>query len=213
MSRLDYVTITIVVICLFALGFLVWKTVGLMTKDNSKKNNRTEQLAENTTSEESGTYDFDDEGAVVTDEEDAEGALNDQDLDDEELDGSTDYELVDEEETAPVDDTSLSEDTESLDAEEDDLEEEEQPDSFDSSAGSSGRYMVLAGSFSVRGNAERQVRKLKRLGYDEAGVEVFDRGAYAVVLVNRFESLTDAKSLVKELKSEHGISSFVKKKE
>ena len=33
MSRLDYVTISIVVICLIALGFLVYKTIGLLAGD------------------------------------------------------------------------------------------------------------------------------------------------------------------------------------
>lgn len=77
----------------------------------------------------------------------------------------------------------------------------------------SGAFMVLAGSFSVRANADNQVSKLKRLGYSNARVEPFDRGAYAVVLVDRFDRESEARALVKELKSDHRIESYVKRKE
>ena len=206
MSRLDYVTITIVVICLFALGFLVWKTVGLMGK-GEKKSPKTEQTTQDP--EESDTYSFDDEGAVIDEEDSPEEFSNDLDLDDEELDSSSDYELIDEEDGEPADDSTEDEVVPDSEVVEEDVPAER----ITTSSSSSGEYMVLAGSFKVKGNADKQVSRLRKLGYDDAGVEVFDRGAYAVVLVDRFESLSDAKSLVKELRDEHGIKSFVKKKQ
>ncbi|NJL74714.1 MAG: SPOR domain-containing protein [Saprospiraceae bacterium] len=76
-----------------------------------------------------------------------------------------------------------------------------------------GDYMVLAGSFSIRENADNHVKNLKKLGYANARVEVFDRGSYAVVLVDRFETESAARKLISELKSKHNIESFLKVKQ
>lgn len=78
---------------------------------------------------------------------------------------------------------------------------------------SEGDYMVLAGSFSIRENADNHVNNLKKLGYNNARVEVFDRGSYAVVLVDRFETESAARKLIAELKSKHKIESFLKVKQ
>lgn len=72
--------------------------------------------------------------------------------------------------------------------------------------------MVVAGSFSMRHNAEAQVKKLKQLGYDNARVEIFNGGALATALVDRFSNYDRAKNLVTELKGK-GVDCFVKKKE
>jgi cell division septation protein DedD len=76
-----------------------------------------------------------------------------------------------------------------------------------------GDYMVLAGSFSIRENADNHVQVLKKLGYSNARVEVFDKGSYAVVLVDRFETESAARKLISELKSKHKIESFLKLRE
>ena len=68
--------------------------------------------------------------------------------------------------------------------------------------------MVIAGSYRQRTNADNQVAKLRKMGYDQARVELFDRGSYAVVLVNRFNAYGDAKRLVSEL-SGKGIDAMV----
>lgn len=80
------------------------------------------------------------------------------------------------------------------------------PNSYDGS--STGRYMVLAGAFSIRENAEKYASVLQRRGYEDATAQLFDRGKLAVVLVDRFESLNDAKSLVQELKDK-GVEAYV----
>lgn len=77
---------------------------------------------------------------------------------------------------------------------------------------STGEFMVVAGSFSMRYNAETQVKKLKQLGYNNARVEIFNGGALATALVDRFDNYDRAKSLVNELKGK-GVDSFVKKKQ
>ncbi|MEN0050344.1 MAG: SPOR domain-containing protein, partial [Bacteroidota bacterium] len=76
---------------------------------------------------------------------------------------------------------------------------------------SNGSYMVLAGSFKIRANADTYAKSLRNKGYTNTSVEKFDKGTYAVVMVDRFNSLSEAKSLVSRLKSD-GIDSFVKKK-
>lgn len=76
-----------------------------------------------------------------------------------------------------------------------------------------GDFMVLAGSFSKRENADNHVSDLKKKGYNNSRVEIFDKGAFAVVLVDRFSSESDARTLVKELKDKHKIESYVKRKD
>ncbi|MCB0615959.1 MAG: SPOR domain-containing protein, partial [Phaeodactylibacter sp.] len=76
---------------------------------------------------------------------------------------------------------------------------------------SSGDYMVLAGTFSVKANAEEMAGKLRGMGFSDATTEPFDRGKYSVVLVARFSSMSEAQSLVGELKGK-GVEAYVKKK-
>ncbi len=71
--------------------------------------------------------------------------------------------------------------------------------------------MVLAGSYKQKVNATNQVNKLKKLGYDDASVEIFNSGALAVALVDRFDSYSEANALKKELESK-GFDVFIKKK-
>lgn len=77
---------------------------------------------------------------------------------------------------------------------------------------SSGAFMVVAGSFSQRHNAEVQVKKLKNLGYKNARVEIFNGGSLATALVDRYDDYDRAKRLVTELKGK-GVDCFVKKKQ
>lgn len=71
----------------------------------------------------------------------------------------------------------------------------------ESASAASGRYMVIAGSFEQKSGAQNQLQKIKKLGYNNARVELFNRGAYAVVLVDRFDQASDAQALVNKLKS------------
>lgn len=72
-----------------------------------------------------------------------------------------------------------------------------------------GDYLVLAGSFRQQANAETQAAKLRKLGYAQAEVTMFNRGAYAVVLVDRFSSMADAKRLTEELRAKHSVEARV----
>ena len=66
---------------------------------------------------------------------------------------------------------------------------------------SSGKYMVLVGSYRVRDSAREMQETLVRKGFDQAEVRLFDNGTYARVLVNRFASLSDANALKRQLKN------------
>lgn len=215
MSRLDIITIAIVVVCLAALGYLVYKIAGLY-----KTEEPTSSVAEgygNDAAVDEQTYtDWDDE---------VNAAGDDVDLDDDEL-GS----YADTDETSTTDGTSSYDQSEmdsGTDVAEtgasDEAEDETDNSSSASNSGSSssstatatqstprstGRYMVIAGSYRQRTNADNQVAKLRKMGYDQARVELFDRGSYAVVLVNRFNAYGDAKRLVSEL-SGKGIDAMV----
>ncbi|MCB0639658.1 MAG: SPOR domain-containing protein, partial [Lewinella sp.] len=78
-----------------------------------------------------------------------------------------------------------------------------------STASSGGRYLVIAGTYRQRVNADNMVTRLKRMGYNDAEVELFDHGTYAVVIVNRYSSLSRADQLSTELKNK-GVEAFVK---
>ena len=71
--------------------------------------------------------------------------------------------------------------------------------------------MVLAGSYRQRVNADNQVARLRKMGYNSAEVSLFDRGSYAVVLVDRFSTYGDAKRLVNELAAK-GVDAIVDEK-
>lgn len=201
MSRLDYVTISIVVICLIALGFLVYKTIGLMTADPSQKKQQTEQTTDD--SGDADTYnDVDSLASEDLDDDEVTGILddpNDDTSEDELPEDASDLETEDT--SAPIED-----DTET-DAADDaaEVEAPTRPASYDS-----GAYLVLAGSFRQEINADNQVKKLKANGFDNARVTKFNKSAYAVALVDRFDSRSEANALVKELEGK-GFEALVKK--
>ncbi len=76
---------------------------------------------------------------------------------------------------------------------------------------SSGSYLVLAGSFRQRANAEALVRRLQKKGYTEAELSLFNKGAYATVLVGRFETHAEAQTRVAALQKD-GVDAYIQKK-
>ena len=78
-------------------------------------------------------------------------------------------------------------------------------------ASPSGDLLVLAGSFRFKAHAENQARQLKKMGYAEVEVSLFNRGTYASVLVGRFEDYNAAQALVKRLRAD-GVEAYVQKK-
>jgi len=77
--------------------------------------------------------------------------------------------------------------------------------------GDGGNYMVMAGSYLLKENAVKMVKKLKSMGYPQAEVVVFQSSEYHSVVAARFSTESSAKSAASGLKQK-GVDSFVKHK-
>lgn len=194
MSKIDYITIAVVVICISLLGLVFWKVADL---------NWTE---ENTPEME--------EAAQVGDEEKAAPFL------DENYDVS-DF-VAEESTTVPVETTPVVVPVEEkikekviskeLIIETKPIKAEKIIEVIPPNNTLKEEYLVWGGSFSTRQGAEEEQAKFKKLGYNKAEVSLFDKGKYAVVIVGRYPTQAQAQALVNELKSKHNISSIAKKK-
>ena len=194
MSKIDYITIAVVVICISLLGLVFWKVADLnWTEENIQE---TEESVQVDDAEEAAP--FLDENYDVTDfvaEDSASDAME-----------TTPVVVPEEEKTKekvnikePVIETKqvkVAEKVEAI-APVNTLKEE---------------YLVWGGSFSTRLGAEEEQAKFKKLGYNKAEVSLFDKGKYAVVIVGRYPTQAQAQALVNELRSKHNISAIAKKK-
>ncbi|MCF8245286.1 MAG: SPOR domain-containing protein [Saprospiraceae bacterium] len=205
MSKLDYVTIAIVGICILAILFLVYKMTNVFNSENPK--DKTEIAVDPVETEDDGVYDYEIDKNV-----DSTGingnASSDKTSTTKPSTSST---------TSDIEETSAS----SAPAEDDATETtgsnpttntgSSASDNSEKASYSNGKFMVLAGSFTKKALAESQVKKLNKLGYVNARVELFDRGKYAVVLVDRFSNMAEAERTVKKLNGD-GVKSYVKTK-
>ena len=212
MSKLDILTIAIVIVCLAALGYLVYKIVNLVNPPEEPTTSIQDSYEDTTGTDEEAYKDWDTE---------ADTAGGDLDLDDEQV---TNYTNTDTDENAPSA-ASGNKTTDEMDNGTTGLAEKGSETSSSgstattpapavnnsSNTSNSGRYMVLAGSYRQRVNADNQVARLRKMGYNNAEVSLFDRGSYAVVLVDRFSNYGDAKRLVTELASK-GVDAIVDEK-
>jgi cell division protein FtsN len=76
-------------------------------------------------------------------------------------------------------------------------------------ASNGGKYKVIAGSYLLKENAEKMVKKLKSLGYKDAKIVVFSASGYHSVVASSYASESTAKSAASSLKSK-GVDCFVK---
>ncbi len=187
MSRLDYFTIFIVVVCILAIGLLLWQTTDIFGKKG-------EPSIEATTD----TDLMDEEDTLASDDLFAE----DDTLDAEAADSI--YWSDEEGSDAGEASAATASDGEGIDYGKKDSdaagkEEESYPNGEELAA--TGDYLVLGGTFKYMANAKRRLRALQRAGYSQAQVVLFDRGKYAVVLVDRFDDYDSAKELAGELKN------------
>lgn len=206
MSRLDWFTIAVVGICLAAIVFLLSRAMNWnsITGGEGDKTELQEDL------EGAGLLDDD---TIDPDSPDAsDGETTDSTLDGgddaattEGIDGSADDssdstaggELSD-------DDGSAADEGANGSA----LDEDAQINTSPSRA--SGDYLVIAGSFSLMHNAENFAQKLQRKGYPNAYVGKFNAGKFASVIVDSFDSSSEASAMVKDLKAA-GIEAFSKR--
>jgi len=199
MSRLDYVTIAIVAVCVAALVYLIYMTTNLlgsspedpvtadqMVTEPDDEYAEEEYYPEDTTATFDDGY-YDEGEATIDNTGDGDQAIAEEDAPNYE---DADSDLQTSSSRGPAKDGRIKPDFSSV---------------------ASGQYMVLAGTFKYRNNAEEMVSKLKEMGYANASVELFDRGRYAVALVDRFDGLASAQALKSEL-SGKGIEAYVKRK-
>jgi len=204
MSKLDTFTVIIVGLCLAALGYLVYKTIKLRElKNASPTSSITIEEPSQTTPPD--TLAFDDEGRIVD-----PATAEDGDLDDEQISVNNGT-LVEEEEGEVSEAESPPAETPQLAENDPPTKTEEVPTSFDNNASAEGDFLVLAGSFKQKANAEAQVRRLKRMGFDQARVANFNGGSLAVALVGRYDDYDEATKLANQVEAK-GIDAFVKRK-
>jgi cell division protein FtsN len=194
MSKIDYITIAVVVICISLLGLVFWKVADLnWTEENIQETEESVQvddveeaapfLDENYdvtdfVPEDSASVPIETTPVVVPEEEKTKEKVNIK----EPVIETKPVKATEEVETIPPVNT---------------LKEE---------------YLVWGGSFSTRLGAEEEQAKFKKLGYNKAEVSLFDKGKYAVVIVGRYPTQAQAQALVNELRSKHNISAIAKKK-
>lgn len=198
MSRIDLLTIAIVFVCVVALGLLIYNVINITGSEDAgteliQQEDRYDEFFEDTDDEDASTADLD-----STDESNDEYVAN--------YDADT---PIEEQDTPSEEESIVSQD------ELDQTTEDAVPSNYSPSISQSnpaGNFLVIAGSFGSKLNAEAHAGRIQKLGYTNARVEPFDRGKFHVVLVDRFDGLSDARSIVKELKNDHAIQAYVKKK-
>jgi cell division protein FtsN len=194
MSKIDYITIAVVVICISLLGLVFWKVADL---------NWTEENIQET--EESVQVDDAEEAAPFLDEN--------YDVTDFVAEDSASVPM----ETIPVVVPEEEKTKEKVNIKEPVIETKQVkvPEKVEAIAPVNTlkeEYLVWGGSFSTRLGAEEEQAKFKKLGYNKAEVSLFDKGKYAVVIVGRYPTQAQAQALVNELRSKHNISAIAKKK-
>lgn len=194
MSKIDYITIAVVVICISLLGLVFWKVADLnWTEENIQE---TEESVQVDDAEEAAP--FLDENYDVTDfvaEDSASDPIETTSVVVPEEEETTEKVVIKEPviETKPLKIAEKAETVPPVNT----LKEE---------------YLVWGGSFSTRLGAEEEQAKFKKLGYNKSEISLFDKGKYAVVIVGRYPTQAQAQALVNELKSKHNISAIAKKK-
>ena len=71
-----------------------------------------------------------------------------------------------------------------------------------------GKHMVVAGNFSVEGNARNMIKKLSNMGYNSAQQVTFDYSSYYTVLAYRGNDYNEALEVSNELKR-NGIDNYI----
>lgn len=113
----------------------------------------------------------------------------------------------DETENTPPDEETSEADTYSFD--EDERDKGSASTSDERSINQKEDYLVVAGSFSIRENAEGLVTRLRSLGYKDAEVVIFNEQEFHTASAGRFDDYNTAKTRADELKSQYGIEAYV----
>jgi len=230
MSRLDYVTVGIVAVCLAALGFLVFKTVGLMNGNAESETQVAtdyvdpypiDSTGKDTTSFTDPAFSSPDDAGVTSynEEDDRKRDI----VSDSKTTAKSGTEAtkktenvkpeVKKTETTPkITETAKTKETTPAKPKETTTVKPKVVTPATKENATTDRYFVQAGAFSARANAETLVKELKKLGYADAKVEITKSSAKALAIVDYFSSKSEAETLVKALKTKHNIEALVKEK-
>ena len=101
----------------------------------------------------------------------------------------------------------------------DDESSEEIPEDMDATKGrrltdatagtNNSPYLVIAGTYTSEGNAQTEVNRLNKLGYDDAEVVQFIGSRYYTVCVDRLDGLTAARQLRNKVKADNTEEVYV----
>ena len=212
MSKLDYFTIAIVAICVIALGLLIFRVIKLTGDQqnelpSSELQDEYDKYFEDETSTDDTYVPSSDNAEAVTDEEVVpEMAIDAGNLEGESHSFTTEEasdaeESVEETTSEPEEVTPTPSETEVV------------PRNYTArESNQDGDFLVIAGSFSVKDNAEKYAEKLRSLGYTNTTATPFNKGKINVVLVDRYAEKSQADAAVRELKKAHGLDAYVKER-
>lgn len=201
MSKLDWFTILVISVCLLAIGALVWNMKGLLNNEKPQADITEEYIDAENDADDSETYDINIDGdgdgdnqtanrPAAADKQENADAIN-YNLD-KNIDAGEPTTVIEKEEpktatksepfvnTTPSNSTTTSE------------------NSVSTAAATTGKYMVIVGSYRQMTSAERMKKMLRNKGFD-ANIKKFDNGAYARVLVGRRHTLAAARELKAQL--------------
>jgi hypothetical protein len=189
MSRLDIFTIVVVVVCVAAIVFLLYRTTDLFKgKDNLKEPEKTETL-------------YEDDGSSGDDyTEDpyySEGAGEE----------GSEFDFLSDKGSEPAA-TATQPAAKPAAPAPAPATPRPAPVDVDKMSSVGGDYLVLAGAFTVMANAEAQALRLQKLGFSNAEVAIFNKGKYGTVMVGRFDRKSDATALVSQL-TDKGVEAYV----
>ncbi len=204
MSRIDYITIGIVSVCVLAIGFLVYKMTDLFNPQNGSTPVETSQ---NTVEveEEGDIYDYETDGPLDTNSVEAAASDTFAAPATKPATPGAGAATATPKQTPAAPKPASSPQPSSETAIQETAQEP-------ASAASAAAYMVFAGTFKQKMNAEKRMAQLKKSGYENATIEIFDRGRYAVVIADRFDNMQDAEALKEKLQTD-GINAVIKVKD
>ena len=102
--------------------------------------------------------------------------------------------------------------THDLDAEDAAVNKSRSSATSNRSARSSSKYLVVAASYLSEANANSELRKLKKAGYDNAEIVVFDFSQYHTLCVARYNNLGEANVLKRKLVNNRYPDAYVHRK-
>ncbi|MEM8583535.1 MAG: SPOR domain-containing protein [Bacteroidota bacterium] len=216
--RLDSLLPVILIACLIALAYFLTKAVQA-SRDTNNPEPAPIQLDQNDYGQSSSSTSANTDTDLGGEPSGSSSTTNTEDATEREQDG---YQAEQAEDETPATDDSYRVSTGSSYTPTDDVGSNNSSGSTASSGNSSSRsntayrsqgdYLVVAGSYRERINADVQMRKLHRAGFPYAEVEIFDRGTYALVVVNTFDGYNDAVVLKNQLKAK-GFDAYVHRAE